>query len=198
MLPGDLLDLREKALGLAGLRRVGSDAAGLRTEAVFVVGAQGRDSSQNRRKQADMGLWCRSKPCKAKALREIAARGPSKPWCRNRPPNQCADNNNFQKRPHMVPSSLILPSALSAFLPHLPGIQPGANLPDWMPKTAPPSAGTPPSWRSPVAGARHENAAVLRLRTGGVVRRNGSAAVARLRLGRRRTGSPRVGRAHDE
>ena len=115
MLPGDLLDLREKALGLAGLRRVGSDAAGLRTEAVFVVGAQGRDSCQNRRKTADMGLWCRSKPCKAKALREIAARGPSKPWCRNRPPNQCADNNNFQKRPDMVPSSLILPSALSAF-----------------------------------------------------------------------------------
>ena len=115
MLAGDLPDLREKALGLAGLRRVGSDAAGLRTEAVFVVGAQGRDSSPNRRKTADLRLWCRSKPCKAKALRKIAARGPSKPWCRNRPPNQCADNNNFQKRPHMVPSSLILPSALSAF-----------------------------------------------------------------------------------
>lgn len=115
MLAGDLLDLREKALGLAGPRRVGSDAAGLRTEAVFVVGAQGRDSSQNRRKQADLRLWCRSKPHKTKALREIAARGPSKPWCRNRPPNQCADNNNFQKRPDMVPSSLILPSALSIF-----------------------------------------------------------------------------------
>src|SRR5690606_36721411 len=115
MLPGDLLDLREKALGSPSLRRVGSDAAGLRTEAVFVVGAHGRNSSQNRRKQADMGLWCRSKPCKAKALRQIAARGPSKPWCRNRQPNQCADNNNFQKRPDMVPSSLILPSALSVF-----------------------------------------------------------------------------------
>ncbi|WP_192815633.1 hypothetical protein [Methylocystis sp. ATCC 49242] len=115
MLAGDLLDLREKALGVAGLRRVGSDAAGLRAETVFIVGAQGRDSSQNRRKQADMGLWCRSKLCKAKALRKIAARGPSKPWCRNRPPKQCADNNNFQKRPDMVPSSLILPSALSAF-----------------------------------------------------------------------------------
>ena len=115
MLAGDLPDLREKALGLAGLRRVGSDAAGLRTEAVFVVGAQGRDSSPNRRKTADLRLWCRSKPCKAKALRKIAARGPSKPWCRNRQPNQCADNNNFQKRPDMVPSSLILPSALSVF-----------------------------------------------------------------------------------
>lgn len=115
MLPGDLLDLREKALGLASLRRIGSDAAGLRTEAVFVVGAQGRDSSPNRLKTADLRLWCRSKPSKAKALRKIAARGPSKPWCRNRPPNQCADNNNFQKRPDMVPSSLILPSALSVF-----------------------------------------------------------------------------------
>lgn len=115
MLAGDLLDLREKALGLAGLGRVGSDAAGLRPEAVFVVGAQGRDSSPNRRKTADLRLWCRSKPCKAKALHEIAARGPSKPWCRNRQPNQCADNNNFQKRPDRVPSSLILPSALSVF-----------------------------------------------------------------------------------
>ncbi len=198
MLPGDLPDLCEKALGSPSLRRVGSDAAGLRTEAVFVVGAQGRDSSQNRRKQADMGLWCRSKPCKAKALREIAARGPSKPWCRNRPPNQCADNNNFQKRPHMVPSSLILPSALLPFLPLLPGIQPGANLPDRMPKPAPPSAGTPPSWRASVARGRHENTAVLRLRMGGVARRNGSAAVACLRLGRRRGGSSRVVRAHDE
>src|SRR5699024_12392110 len=115
ILPGDLPDLREKALGSPGLRHVGLDTSGLRTEAVFVVGAHGRDSSKNRRKQADMGLWCRSKPCKAKALREIAVRGPSKPWCRNRAPNQCADNNNFQKRPDMVPSSLILPSALSAF-----------------------------------------------------------------------------------
>lgn len=115
MLPGDLPDLCEKALGLACLRRVGSDAAGLRSEAVFVVGAHGRDPGRNRREQADMGLWCRSKPCKAKALRKIAARGPSKPWCRNRPPNQCADINIFQKRPHMVPSSLILPSALPAF-----------------------------------------------------------------------------------
>lgn len=129
MLPGDLLDLREKALGLAGLRCVGSDTARLRTEAVFVVGAQGRDSSQNRRQQADMGLWCRSKPCKAKALREIAARGPSKPWCRNRPPNQCADNNNFQKRPDMVPSSLILPSALSAFSAP-PAGKPAGRKPD--------------------------------------------------------------------
>lgn len=115
MLAGDLPDLREKALGPASLRRVGSDAAGLRTEAVFVVGAQTRDSSQNPRKTADMGLWCRSKPSKAKALRGIAARRPSKPWCRNRSPNQCADNNNFRKRPDMVPSSLILPSALSVF-----------------------------------------------------------------------------------
>lgn len=115
MLPSDLPDLREKALGSPSLRRVVSDAAGLRSEAVFVVGAQGRDSRPNRRKTADLHLWCRSKPCKAKALHEIAARGPSKLWCRNRPPNQCADNNNFQKRPDMVPSSLILPSALSAF-----------------------------------------------------------------------------------
>ena len=53
-----------------------------------------------------------------------------------------------------------------------------ANLPDWLLKPASPSTGTPPSWRSPVAGARHENATVLRLRTGGVARRNGSVAVA--------------------
>ena len=78
--------------------------------AVFVVGAYGRDAKQNCPKMGNPRPWCRSKPCKAKALREIAARHPSKPWCRNRSPNQCADNNNFQKRPDMVPSSLILPS----------------------------------------------------------------------------------------
>lgn len=128
MLASDLPDLREKALGLAGLRRVGSDAAGLRPEAVFVVGAQTRDSSQNPRKTADMGLWCRSKPSKAKDLREIAARRPSKPWCRNRSPNQCADNNNFRKRPDMVPSSLILPSALSVFSA-LPAENPAGRKP---------------------------------------------------------------------
>lgn len=128
MLAGDLPDLREKALGLASLRRVGSDAAGLRSEAVFVVGAQTRDSSPNPRKTADMGLWCRSKPSKAKPLREIAARRPSKPWCRNRSPNQCADNNNFRKRPDMVPSSLILPSALSAF-PAPPAENPAGRKP---------------------------------------------------------------------
>ena len=115
LLPGDLLRLGEEAPCLARAWRIGSDATGLRPEAVFVVGAQGCDSGQNPRKPADLRLWCRSKPSKAKALRKIAARGPSKPWCRNRPPNQCADNNNFQKRPDMVPSSLILPSALSVF-----------------------------------------------------------------------------------
>ncbi len=115
MLPSDLPDLREKALGLASLRRIGSDAAGLRLKLVFLVGAHGRDSGQNRRQTGDLRPWCRSKPSKPKALREIAARRPSKPWCRNRSPNQCADNNNFRKRPDMVPSSLILPSALSVF-----------------------------------------------------------------------------------
>src|SRR5690606_30446495 len=114
MLACDLSDLREKALGLASLRRVGSDATGLRAEAVFVVGAHGRGSGRNPRKQADMGLWCRSKPCKAKALREIAARGVKDRGAARGCPNQCADNNNSRKRPDMVPSSLILPSPFPA------------------------------------------------------------------------------------
>lgn len=151
MLPGDLPDLREKALGLAGLRCVGSDAAGLRAEAVFVVGTHGRDSSQNRPKTGNLRLWCRSKPCKAKALCEIAARGPSKPWCRNRSPNQCADNNNFQKRPDMVPSSLILPSALSAFSAPPAGRKP--DRPDAKTKAAERGNAAlmafPRRWRSP-------------------------------------------------
>ncbi len=133
MLAGDLPDLREKALGLASLRRVGSDAAGLRSEAVFVVGAQWRDSSSNRRKTADLRLWCRSKPCKAKALREIAARGVKNRGAARGSSNQCADNNNFQKRPDMVPSSLILPSflsALSAFLTPNPAGRRPARLDD--------------------------------------------------------------------
>ncbi len=113
MLPSNLPDLREKALGLAGLRRVGSDAAGLRAETVFVVGAHGRDSSQPPRKTADLRLWCRSKPCKVKALREIAARGAENHGAARDFPKQCADNNNIRKRPDMVPSSLILPSPFS-------------------------------------------------------------------------------------
>lgn len=128
MLAGDLPDLCEKAFGPASLWRVGSDAAGLRSEAVFVVGAHGRDSGQNRRKTGNPCPWCRSKPSKAKALREVAARRPSKPWCRNRSPNQCADNNNSRKRPDMVPSSLILPSALSAF-PTPPAGNPAGRKP---------------------------------------------------------------------
>ena len=40
LLAGELLRLRQKALGLARLGRVGADAAGLRAEAEFVVGAQ--------------------------------------------------------------------------------------------------------------------------------------------------------------
>jgi hypothetical protein len=65
-----------------------------------------------------MGLWCRPKPCKAKALREIAAREEENHSAACGSPNQGADNNNFRKRPDMVPSSLILPSknpALFAF-----------------------------------------------------------------------------------
>lgn len=50
LLAGELLRLRQKALGLAPLRRVGSDAAGLRTEAVLVVGAHGRRIDKNSQK----------------------------------------------------------------------------------------------------------------------------------------------------
>jgi hypothetical protein len=52
---------------------------------------------------------------RGQALREIAARG-IKNWGAARgSPKQCKDNDNFRKRPDMVPSSLILPSAFPAF-----------------------------------------------------------------------------------
>jgi hypothetical protein len=93
--------------------------AGLRPEAVFVVAAHGRTSGRNREKPGNRRPWCRSKPSKAKELREIAALRRSNPWCRNRPPNQCADNKNFQNWPPVVPVPSILPSLLFA-LPALP------------------------------------------------------------------------------
>jgi hypothetical protein len=44
LLPGDLANLAEKALGLSGFHAVGADAAGLRPEAIFVIGAHGRSA----------------------------------------------------------------------------------------------------------------------------------------------------------
>src|SRR5690606_21855693 len=114
LLPGDLLGLREKALGLARAWRVRADTAGLRPEAVFVVGAHGCASGQHSGRSGNRRPWCQSKSRKAKALREIAALCRSKPWCRNRSPNQCADNKNFQNWLPVVPVPSILPSFLFA------------------------------------------------------------------------------------
>lgn len=92
----------------------------LRSEAIFVVGALRCDSSQNRRKQTDIGISCRSKPCKAKALREITAPRGQKWGAVRAPPKQCADNTNFRKRPDMVPSSLSCPRRIPPFSPKMP------------------------------------------------------------------------------
>jgi hypothetical protein len=113
MLTRDLLRLGEKALGLARLRHIGSNAAGPGTEVEFVVGAHGCASSQTGAKPADFRLWCWPEPSNAKALRKIAARGVKKWGAARGAPKQCADNNNFRNRPDVVPVSFILPSAFS-------------------------------------------------------------------------------------
>jgi hypothetical protein len=69
-LPGNLPDLGEEALGLGAASGIGADTAGLRPEAVLVVGAHGRASGQKHPEIPDFGLWCRWKASKAKALRE--------------------------------------------------------------------------------------------------------------------------------
>ncbi|MAN88743.1 MAG: hypothetical protein CL555_18655 [Algoriphagus sp.] len=114
LLPGDLLRLREEALGLARAWGVRADAAGPWPEAVFVIGAHGCASGRNRGKSGNRRPWCRTKACKARALHGIAALRRSRSWCRKRRPNQCADNNNFGNRPDMVPVPSILPSLLIA------------------------------------------------------------------------------------
>ncbi|OYR21605.1 hypothetical protein CEV34_4928 [Brucella pseudogrignonensis] len=112
VLARELLGLRQKALGLTGLGRVGSDAAGLGPEAVLIVGAHDCTTGLDRGKSGVRRPWCRLKPSKAKALRKIAARAVQKQGAARGAPNQCADNNNFENMGDVVPCSFILPSAL--------------------------------------------------------------------------------------
>ncbi|SMG34845.1 MULTISPECIES: hypothetical protein [unclassified Paracoccus (in: a-proteobacteria)] len=110
MLAGNHLDLREKTSGLAGLRRVGSDAAGLRSEAKFIIGAQRHAAGRKCRKPPGFGPWCRPKPCKAKALRHDATRGVQNQGAASAAPKQCADKGLPRNRRRTVPVSFILPS----------------------------------------------------------------------------------------
>src|SRR5690606_9542135 len=105
VLAGELLRLRQKALGLACLGRVGADAAGLRAKAAFVVGAHRCAFGRKSRKQGNLRPWCRSKSSNAKALRKLAARGVEKWRAVRAPAKQCADNKNFENWPDVVPCS---------------------------------------------------------------------------------------------
>jgi hypothetical protein len=56
---------------------------------------------------------CRNKRSKYKALHNIAAQGVKKSGAALPPPKQCADKDNFGRRPDVVPSSFILPSCFT-------------------------------------------------------------------------------------
>ena len=111
MLTRQLLRLRQKALRLARLRHVRPDATWLRAKAVLVVGAHERIPCRVCMQTADIRLECRSKPSKAKALRQIAARETQKQGAVRRAPKQCADKGLPRNRPDRVSVSFILPSA---------------------------------------------------------------------------------------
>jgi hypothetical protein len=113
MLARDLLRLGQKALGLARLRHVGPDAAGLRAEAVLVVGAHRRLRPRRRK----IGRYSAMVPVKTQQSQGFAPyRGTRDPkaWCRARAPKQCADKGLPRNRPDRVPVSFILPSAFPA------------------------------------------------------------------------------------
>ncbi|MFT4121423.1 MAG: hypothetical protein QM712_32250 [Bradyrhizobium sp.] len=114
MLAGDLLRLRQEALRLAELGRIGAHAARPRAEAEFLVVAQASASEAKPRKTGDFGPWCRSKPRKAKALREDAARDAQNEGAASAAPKQYADKGLPRNRASGVPVSFILPSALSS------------------------------------------------------------------------------------
>jgi hypothetical protein len=116
----------EKALGLAELRRIGSDAAGLRAEAVFVVGAQGAPPAKTA-ENGRFGLWCRSKPSKAKALRNDRGTRRSKSMVPLAAPLTSVQTTTISETgPTECRFPLSCPPPFLPFLPFRPGMQPGA------------------------------------------------------------------------
>ena len=108
--PEDITDMS----GQPELGHIGAHAARPRAEVEFLVVAQASASEATLRKSAEFTPWCRSKPSKAKALREVAARGVQNQGAASAAPKQCADKGLPRHRANGVPVSFILPSALSS------------------------------------------------------------------------------------
>src|SRR6266581_781809 len=109
MLAGDLANPGEEALGGRTATGVGADAARPRPEAILVIPAHRRCSSQSTQK---ISRGAAKSPANAGVSRELGTAPPSG-RCRAPPPNQCADHDICARWPKVVPSALILPSALS-------------------------------------------------------------------------------------
>src|SRR6266446_10970363 len=112
MLAGDLANPAEEALGGRAAAGVGADAAGPRPEAVFVIPAHRRCSSQSTQKHSKTSRGAAKSPANAGVS---PRRGTAPPFgrCRAPSPNQCADHDILARWPTVVPSALILPSAPS-------------------------------------------------------------------------------------
>ena len=111
MLAGDLANPGEEALGGRAAAGVGADAAGPRPEAIFVIPAHRRCSSQSTQKHSKTSRGAAKSPANA-GVSPRRGTAPPSGRCRAPSPNQCADHDIFARWPKVVPSALILPSAL--------------------------------------------------------------------------------------
>jgi hypothetical protein len=112
MLAGDLANPAEETPGGRAAAGVGADAAGPRQEAILVIPAHRRGSSQSAQKSSKTSHGAAKNPANAGVS---PRRGTAPPFgrCRAPSPNQCADHEIFARWPKVVPSALILPSVLS-------------------------------------------------------------------------------------
>ena len=116
MLAGDLANPAEETLGGRAATAIGADAAGPRPEVIFVILAHRhrcRRSMQKHNKTTDSAA-------KSRANIDVSQRAGTVPpfgRCHAPSPNQCADHDILARWPKVVPSALILPSALSTVCP---------------------------------------------------------------------------------
>src|SRR6267142_24514 len=108
MLAGDLANPGEEALGGRAAAGVGADAAGPRPEAIFVIPAHRRCSSQSTQKHSKTSHGAAKSPANAGVS---PRRGTAPPFgrCRASSPNQCADHDICARWPGMVPSAFCPP-----------------------------------------------------------------------------------------
>lgn len=126
------------------------------------------------------------KPRKANAMRGQAAREVQSNSALRGSLTSVQTTTNSETGPTWCRFPLSCPPPSLPFLPFLPGMQPGAPLPDCTAEADRRRVETACSWRISIASPGHEYAAVLRLLIDGIAQRNGCADIIRRLIGRRR------------